>query len=264
MRVAVLGCGPAGLIAAYAAETAGHTVTIYSRRRSSKMFGAMYLHEPIPNLCPDKPELSILVKKIGTREGYANNVYGDPKAPVSWDKFEEGLTPGWNMTHLYVKLWARYGARIIDTDLYPRFVHEVSDDYDKTFSTVPIRMLCENWQHSFEDVPIWVLHGKAKQKLNDLMVYNGLAHEPLTIPSWYRYSVINGYHSYEFAVKRAPQYLEAQRVTEGLQVSGGVKPLGTDCDCYPGIIRLGRFGKWDKNAFTHHSYREVRDALQHM
>jgi hypothetical protein len=97
-------------------------------------------------------------------------------------------------------------------------------------------------------------------KGKNMMVYNGLP--PTGVPSWYRYSLIRDYQSWEFSSRHPSNYLEAQRVAEGLQVSEGFKPLYTDCDCHPEIVRLGRFGKWNKNVFTHHAYREVTDALQ--
>ena len=78
MRVAVLGSGPAGLLAAHACVQQGVEPKIYSLKEKSLMFGAMYLHEPIPDLNdPDRPDHDIMIVKEGTREGYAKNVYGD-------------------------------------------------------------------------------------------------------------------------------------------------------------------------------------------
>ena len=50
MNVAVLGCGPAGLIAAWAAEQAGADVQIYSKKVQSIIPGSQYLHGPIPGV----------------------------------------------------------------------------------------------------------------------------------------------------------------------------------------------------------------------
>jgi hypothetical protein len=258
VRVAILGCGPAGLLSAYAAEQLGHNVSIFSRRSPSQIFGAMYLHAPIPGISSEIPELEIQVSKLGTREGYALNVYGDAAAPVSWDKFAEGPTPGWDLANVYDSLWKEYESRIYDVSLTSSSIRGIAKEYDITFSTVPIQNICDNWQHSFPSAKIWVIHGPVKGK--NMMVYNGLP--PTGVPSWYRYSLIRDYQSWEFSSRHPSNYLEAQRVAEGLQVSEGFKPLYTDCDCHPEIVRLGRFGKWNKNVFTHHAYREVTDALQ--
>jgi len=259
MNVAVLGCGPAGLLAAYAAEELGHQVTILSRKQKSEMFGAMYLHEPIPGLCDDEPEFQVQVTKIGSRAGYANNVYGDPGADVSWDKFEDGLTPAWSLSSLYRYLWSVYEDKIVDVTLGPTVVRDLAKEYERTFSSIPARLLCENWHHSFTSAHIWVIHGHVKATSGNMMVYNGLPYSGL--PSWYRYSLIQGYQSWEFSSRHTQATLTARSVLDHLTLTEGWKPLLTNCDCHPEITRIGRFGKWDKHVFTHHSYFEVQDAL---
>src|SRR5262245_4664497 len=117
MKVAIFGCGPSGLIAAHAAATLGHDVAIFSRKKFSKTFGAMYLHEPIHRVSPRDPEMEIRIIKFGSRQGYAANVYGDPNAEVSWDKFHNGSSPGWDLAEAYRKLWALYEGLIVDMDL---------------------------------------------------------------------------------------------------------------------------------------------------
>jgi hypothetical protein len=262
-RVAVMGCGPAGLIAAYAVEQLGHTVTIFSRPTVSRVFGAMYLHAPIPNISDREPELQIDVQKIGTREGYAENVYGDPNAPVSWDKFDQGWTPGWDLGKAYRRLWQIYEQRIVSAEIFPHRVHDMTKDYSLVFSTVPQQILCRDWSHTFTSRHIWVVHGKARReekRYGNMMVYNG-TEQGESKALWYRYSIIGGYQSWEFATKQAPNYLEARGSMDGLEISDGIKPLTTNCDCFPEVVRLGRFGKWDKNAFTHEAFKEAQDAM---
>jgi len=257
MRVAILGCGPAGLIAAHAAEESGHDVTIFSRKRKSETFGAMYLHEPIPGVSPEKPEMNIYISKIGTREGYAKNVYGNPNAPVSWDTFADGEVPAWSLRNAYGKLWHRYESRIKDQNLTENLLQLTCESYDKVFSTIPLQAICTDWRHAFRSVAIRVIHGPARDvERQDCMVYNGMPYE--RNPNWYRYSYINGYQAWEFS-SRSQMMVP---LTEGFQITEGMKPLDTDCDCHPEIHRLGRFGKWDKHTFTHHAWREVIDAVQ--
>src|SRR5436853_355407 len=80
-------------------EQAGHQPMIFSERVRSRMFGAMYLHRPIPGIHheDDPPDFTLDITKYGTREGYARNVYGDPTADCSWDVIEEGETPAWDL-----------------------------------------------------------------------------------------------------------------------------------------------------------------------
>src|SRR5215470_19138644 len=97
MKVAVLGCGPAGLMAAYACTVEGLTPHIYSKPNKSIIIGAQYLHLPIPNITLPEPEVEIKYVKVGTPEGYARKVYGNEAAPTSWDRFSEGLHKGWGL-----------------------------------------------------------------------------------------------------------------------------------------------------------------------
>lgn len=260
MRVAILGCGPAGLIAAHAAEQMGADVAIFSKKVRSEMFGAMYLHEPIPGIHPGEA-MEIQVVKFGTREGYASNVYGDPNAPVSWDKFDSGPTRGWSLGVTYHSLYDLFSPLILDTDLTRGRVKRIVDDHDITFSSIPATVLCQNVRHRFKALPIWVLHGRAERMSHvNVMYYNG---HPPKQNVWYRYSIINGYQSYEYSPYFVPPYVQRWKGQQegGLQVVKGTKPLVTTCDCHPEIVRVGRFGRWNKNVFTHHAYREVSDAL---
>jgi len=258
MRVAILGCGPAGLIAAHAAESLGHNVTIYSRKQKSWIFGAQYLHAPIPGISPEEPELEIEVVKMGTREGYALSVYGNENATVSWDNFQVGPTPGWSLSGAYDKLWLKYDSKIVNKVVSGRDLDRIGETFGRVFSTIPARSICRDWCHRFPAVDITVVHGRIDREPRwNVMYYNGLPSNDLG--NWYRYSVINGYQSWEYATVNFPRIYEP--IKPGLRIDRGRKPLCTDCDCRPWLHRLGRFGKWHKHAFTHHAYEEVRNAL---
>jgi hypothetical protein len=244
------------LIAAHSAVTAGHDVTILSVKRRSPTFGAMYLHAPIPGITPNQPDMTIEVEKTGTREGYAENVYGDPTAPVSWDRFERGPTPGWSLPYVYNRLWDMYADLIVHTHITPELI--IQPKYDKIFSTLPATAICEDFRHKFDKATIIVFHAPTKREGNT-MWYNGSRFDGA--PKWYRHSVISGHESWEFARSLAPKRVNVGELIKGLRVDQGIKPLRTTCDCHPNVIRIGRFGKWDKNTFTHHGYMEVRDAL---
>jgi len=80
-RAAVLGCGPAGIFAAQAFTEAGWRVKLFSKKRRSEMFGAQYLHSPIPGL--SDPDAFSLVEYVlqGSADDYRSKVYG-PKSRV--------------------------------------------------------------------------------------------------------------------------------------------------------------------------------------
>src|SRR3546814_7896241 len=57
VKVLILGCGPAGLIAAHAAKRMDADFIVMSKARKSFMNGAQYLHAPIPGVSLAEPFL---------------------------------------------------------------------------------------------------------------------------------------------------------------------------------------------------------------
>jgi hypothetical protein len=161
----------------------------------------------------------------------------------------------------YDRLWDLYERIIVHRPLSQPVIRRIQLTHDVVFSTIPAKLLCEVWEHEFKALPIWVLHGPADEPSRaNVMYYNGLP--PTGLGSWYRYSLINKYQSWEYSPKQIPRYIEGQPIMKGLRIVDGLKPLHTTCDCHPEIIRLGRFGQWNKNTFTHHAWEEVRRVLQ--
>jgi hypothetical protein len=255
MNVAILGCGPAGLMAAHAVYEAGHDVMIYSKFMKSELYGAMYLHREIPAITNGGADFRLQIIKQGTSEGYAEKVYKDREHDVSFDKFKEGFHPAWDLREAYETLWQRYWTTINNVHLDAHFVSWLSMRNDLVISTVPAKILCTDPQHEFEGQPIWVLHGDDPDLLlsEHLMIYNGL-----DSPAWYRYSQFNTYQSWEYSHK----------ITEGVyrippyRITQGIKPIRTDCDCPPdNVYRVGRFGAWEKGCLTHHAYEKTQEVL---
>ena len=267
MRVAILGSGPAGLLAAHAAERAGNEVTIYSEGNRSQIFGAQYLHRYIPDVTSEDPDMTIDIAKVGTKEGYAKLVYGDRNAPVSWEHFEPGTIPAWDLRIAYDKLWDQYGDRIVRGNIDWRHAAMIGEEYDKTFSTIPMRHLCNRNGHKFPHINIWVLVQPPWMERWDsglhIMYYNGYPPDGSEGGwigyDWYRFSKINGWSAWEFTKPVDPETdLWGDRY-----IVQGMKPMGTDCTCaeFLGIIPIGRWGKWERGVLTHHAYEEVSRAV---
>lgn len=251
MKVAVLGCGPAGLLSAYAAELAGHKAFIYSIKQKSDMPGAMYVHEAIPGIMSSNVRRGYVhYEKLGDKQGYAKKVYGDPNAPCSWDSFPEGRHEAWSMPDIYDILWEAYERRVTDIPISRAIVNSLSSTMDKVISTVPAPVLCQAG-HNFPSsrVVIDPQHRDVCEQLGDpCVIYNGQEHL-----DYYRTSLIFGHG--------ATEYPASARML-GSRGPNGVKPLSTDCTCFPHVMRAGRFGKWEKGVLVHHAFREVLDALQ--
>lgn len=259
MKILVLGCGPAGLLAAHAASVTGHDVKIASKKRKSEMFGAQYLHSYIPQIDAG-PGKSVDYKLVGTAEGYRQKVYGnDWSGQVSPDALGN-VHVAWNIRRAYDELWDLYGSYVIDTtftrEATPTFLRDNPTGADFVVNTIPAPVLCINPEHQFLGQDVWAL-GDAPER----GVFNPVQVPPQTIVcngepdvGWYRTANVFGRSTTEWPAKRKPP-------VEG--VAQVVKPLKTTCDCWPDVLRLGRYGKWEKGVLAHEAYYDLESKLLH-
>lgn len=264
MNIMVLGCGPAGLLAAHAAAQAGHDIKIVSKKRKSDMFGAQYLHRDIPGIDCGKPRL-IEYKLLGTTEGYRRKVYGSEyRGSVSPEELEEAHT-GYDIRAAYDELWDMYSEYIIDWEvtgsqlvkdgsLGRGELGQLGADY--ILSSLPAPVICLDMEagpvlnHAFEGQNIWAtgdapelgISDPIRAAAPDTVVCNG---EPDV--GWYRSANVFGRSTTEWPGKRKPPVEGVALVT---------KPLKTNCDCHPDIMRVGRFGRWKKGVLSHEAYFE--------
>lgn len=243
MKVAILGCGPAGLLAVHGALQMGHEPFCYSIKQKSVIPGAVYLHEEIPGMTPEEPDGVVTFHREGTRDGYALKVYGNVQAPVSWDTFPTGEYEAWSMHDLYDRLWTEYGSSVIDQRLDDDLLDGVAESFPLTISSIPARALCKNHYHAFNGANVWISDEAWRDCPDNGIVYNG----EQSIP-WYRTSRIFGYGATEYTVPVNGAYQ-------------GTKPTHTNCDCRPDIKRVGRFGRWEKGVLVHHAFRQSMEVL---
>jgi hypothetical protein len=250
MRVNVLGCGPAGLIAAHSAAEAGCVVFIYSKKEQSKIVGAQFLHRPIPGITNPSPDAQLVVVHSGTAEGYAKKVYDDEDMSTSFTKYPYGHYDAWDMDAAYAQLWDLYSDSIIDTELDEETIDDIEEEGGLCITSIPAHVFCKNHDHFFMAVECWVRLARGDGKgwqpeiPENTIFYNGETDIP-----WYRASNVFGRESQEF--KKAPDN-PAQKI---------YKPTVTNCDCRPDWVRVGRFGKWKRGVLVNHAYGEVKDAL---
>jgi threonine dehydrogenase-like Zn-dependent dehydrogenase len=254
MKVAVLGCGPAGLLAAHAVALAGHEPVILSVKQKSRIPGAVYLHERIPYLTPDEPEGHITFHRLGERDGYARKVYGNALAPVSWDTFPAGAYEAWSMMRLYDKLWDTYGDLVEDVRMTEDVLHRVELEYKLVISSIPAKTLCHNPYHFFNGVAVWITNFAADLCPDNAIIYSGDEDH-----DWYRTSRIFGHGATEYA--KAVTHVTQPDWPQIVSTFAGTKPTGTNCDCHERIKRVGRFGRWEKGVLVHHAFRQAVDIL---
>lgn len=255
-RAIVLGCGPAGLLAAHACELAGLDTTVISRKVRSRLGGSQFLHHAIPDLTPDEPEGLLTVTGLGTASGYADKVYGDPDAVASWGEFvQDEPISIWDMVTMYDELWSRWEDRIVDTDVTVSLVDEAQAAL--VVSTIPATVLCHDEEHQFHSQAIKVLPEFMSglyfgHHQDNVIIYNG---DPWF--DWYRSSRIFGRGMTELSDATAPIHM--LDLSQWFDVN---KPLSTDCDCFGDkVLKVGRFGKWHKGDLVTDAFDEVHEHV---
>lgn len=218
---------------------------VYSVKKKSEISGAQYLHEPIPGLTSIEPDGQVNYIKHGTRDGYAEKVYGSRQAPCSWDNFATGKVNAWKMEAVYDKLWQAYYPVIQEEIIEPSMVPILLDENDMVISTIPKPQLCEHG-HEFLHKSIWIAdYNSLPFDVNEnVVLYNG---DPLD--HWYRASRLWGHEATESTVPMAG-------------ARPGIKPISTTCTCFSDkVVFAGRFGKWEKGVLVHDAYHTAREAM---
>lgn len=268
-KVAVLGCGPAGLLAALAAEQSGREVTIISRKEKSTIPGAQFLHYPIEGLTPDEPDISIDIVKLGDRDGYARKAHGNSRvAHCSWDRIESGLTEAWSMRKAYDILWKRYEREIVsianltDDDQELRTpmlflnLDKLVDAFDLVVSSIPLYALCYDEGHVAEYRLATILERLPSEDSEGYHKYgNAIIYDGRDSVDYHRVSSIDDTLYFEFG-----PLFDASNLKEEV-AHRIIKPIQTNCDCHPNIMRVGRNGRWDSRTLVHSAYWDVKEVL---
>jgi len=249
VKVAILGAGPTGMMAAWAAERNGHEPVIFAgRTTASEVNDDTFLQRPLPDLGESGMyDSELTYAAAGTAEGYAVKVYGDPEAQVSWTSVAWGTHPIWWLKPVYERLFERYASSITKLDLTPEMATVLETLHPLTLSTIPATSMCEHLdEHRFEERSIWLERQRTDSPTTPVMVYNG--NEEI---SWFRFTRLNGWLTWEHA--KAPS-------TE-LQVHKGKKFISNTCTCHPSIQRVGRLAQWKRGVLNHHAFEQTTSIL---
>lgn len=260
LTAVVLGCGPAGLLAAHGIANGARQkgmdsqVRIYSAKRKSPLFGCQYLHRSIPGL--DLRCQRVKYELTGRKDVYRRKVYGENEdVLVSVETLMRDHF-AWDIRQAYDQLWRTYEPAIEDYYLSPgswRILRArlEGEGVDLVVSTIPAPVLCEEKPTcKFESEQIWA-QGDAPElgrwaltpvELTDgRVVCSGMERDP-----WYRVSRVFGHHTVEW-----PENVAAPR-----GASKVTKPIKTTCKCHPTLHRSGRYATWKKGVLAHASYED--------
>lgn len=248
MKVLILGCGPAGLMAANAAAMQGAEIAILSKARKSFMKGAQYLHEPVLGM-RQEPPFVINYELQGSADGYRKKVYGP-----EWDGTvsPEDMTSkhlGWDIREAYDGLWDIFSSMIKEWDASPAALRSALEESkpDLCVSTVPAPILCSKG-HTFRGSRVWSTDTAFRSLSDNTVVCNGD-----DAPSWYRTSNIQGWENTEWPERVKPPVTPLWEV---------MKPLDNNCDCFPDVVRAGRYGNWTKGVLSHEVQKEVTELCR--
>lgn len=255
MKVLVFGCGPAGLMAAHAFAMEGHDVIILSRKRKSEMYGAQYLHAPIPGMTPGAG-FKVDYTLTGTVEQYRDKVYGKNRKVEVSPASLVGVHDGWDIRGTYHELWMTYGEYVQNYDVdEPNAFSKALADYapDHVVSTIPRPVVCADERHSFQAQMAWAI-GDAPERGVFCPVKapkNSVRCNGEASPGWYRSATILGYSTAEWPWEngRKPPLQGVSEVT---------KPLWHDCTCFPDVQYLGRYGVWNKGVLSHEAFFQAQ------
>jgi hypothetical protein len=203
--------------------------------------GAQYLHKPVPGLTEDILQGTLTYHYVGTKEGYASKVYGDPKAPCSWRKFPESV-PYWPMQHVYDRLWQWYEPAIFDREVnHDLCKHLAAGNWTLVVNSVPLNALVyspEHFEWSYEYV--WIRPGGWAGP--EQIIYNGTDRD-----EWYRTSNISGHEFTEYGS-------DMHRPEDAVKIR---KPLSTTCRAWREFLHVGRYGKWSKEELVHQAFEDT-------
>lgn len=262
MRVAILGCGPSGLAAAHSAlNNFGGEVAVFSRKVPSPIYGAQYLHGPIPGATDDDPTLIRYIMD-GPPEAYLRKVYGDAWDGTVSDELRTQAHLAWDIRAAYRWMWGKYDGYIThavvpsDSEGIASAMNQLHEDFDIVLNTLPRPALCmRRYAHEFKGTRIYAIGDSEDQQAAPRVPEGQILYNGQEAPSWYRASMIHGYATVEWPGTRKPP-------VEGIATVS--KPLGHTCDCWSRenwLHHLGRMGRWQNGSLVHHVYPDTFEVL---
>lgn len=261
-------------MAAHAAAQSGWDFRIYSRKIKSQLYGAQYLHAPIPNVPCGEPKL-VRYALFGTPEMYRRKVYGDSWDGTTSPEDLETSHGAWDIRKAYDYLWFLYQNKIQDLDLrgIPDVVHELPKGHDLVISSVP-RTIWRQPFDIFEAQQIWALGDTEVQRIfynrpdPFTVICNGYEETP-----WYRTSNMYGYATMEWPCKLKPYVpdpnderavIPAYSAWQTPPVKGASiveKPLRHNSKAAADFVHVGRYGKWEKGVLSSDAFTDAMKAM---
>ena len=246
MSVAVVGCGPASLAAAWAAHGLGESVEIFAPKIKSKLRGPVLLQRPVPGITVNHPDGWIAQHvQGGTIMDYREKLYGDVNISINGDILEPGYD-AWKMDETYDKLWDVFESCIVPLKVDSDVLDTLQDEYHLVINTAPRDQFCHNLDHRFVSKAVALTwETQLPDQEENSIYFNAVPEVP-----WVRSSNVFGNVVTEWTPEAAPEQHHLIH-----------KPISTTCDCWPHVFRTGRFGAWRNETWVDTAYYDTRRAL---
>jgi hypothetical protein len=246
----ILGCGPDAILAAHAAVAVGYDVRILAHDKHAQfIIGPDHLTHNIPGLCKEISPRSIEYSRLGERGSFGQKVYGMKSVAGPWDT-ADGVHPLYSLRNAYTQGWVLYHELIEIAPFDAKTIRNISSS-DLVINTMPAPLLCLNpKQHRFPEREIWRKAAPVHGQSNRIVYASGKEIE------WYCWSVIDNISTWLFPA--APAFLDNRgQLTHSVVPA----PAGTNCDCLPDVLRIGRAALWDDLVHPHQAYIDTRHFL---
>jgi len=258
MKVAILGSGMSGLIAAKALVDEGiYDFNIYDKcvANVSQQKGLHYLHGScnIP-LDPHRLE-NLVVKPDNITEDisvqYSKKIWGNDKVLNNSLVNLLAETTVYNFRQAFEILMKRFENKIQKVNVNRDMIHMFQQEYDLIISTIPLQVLypeaiCESEVvYASEGLPDGL-------ELKDFTVMYNL---DMNVP-WYRASKVFGQTYTEF-VGAHPTAIPIRKIKT--QTSIDVQQVFEDGH----LLLVGRFAEWNRKRLVHEVYNIVRKAVKY-
>ena len=247
-KVIILGSGISGLFAAWACEQEGwQDFQIFTKVNLPPITsGFQYLHDP----CDMELQKVSLVEKCIQADVpadmraklYSNKVYGRPGITNSLNKLTNTPKDIWDISQASNFLWGKYQSRIEPYNL---------DDFSKLntlkadiiFWTIPLNL----YSQQCDFVTSYVYSIPVKSPVNE--VFYDIS---TNIPT-YRFGVV---FNQFFAESTQLSFTAAIPVKKVITFEGKLELK------FPkNVVRIGRYGEWNKDVLAHDVYYKVRSVL---
>lgn len=248
--VAILGCGPSGLMVAHAADMLSWNFRIFGTKKKSMILGSQYLHKPIPGMTSG-PVAIVDYHLEGTPEDYRSKVYGPSWTGTDdYEYLDESHHYAWNMRDTYDKMWKAYEPEIKNYTLCKEDA-PLLNNFDLVISTIPRTMWAEPGD-VFRSTKIWIAQDSEDRCAPFRPREFTVICDGTPDVGFYKASNIFGHCTVEWPESKKPP-LDGILLVE--------RPLSHNSKAASDFKHLGQFGSWDPQILVTDVFDQALEIL---